>query len=68
MASDVNEIAFGIVAAATTEKQAMSEIAEPEPTYVTSGRAGGKARAAAMTPAERSASARRAALARWAQA
>ena len=64
---DVNELAFRIVAVATTEKQDMSEVAEPEPTYVTSGREGGKARAAALTPEERSASARRAALARWAQ-
>ena len=38
---------------------------EPEPQSVSAGRKGGLARAAAMTPEERSASARRAARARW---
>lgn len=54
---DVNELAYNIVQHATNPELKR----EPKPR----GQAGGEARAAAMTPEERSDSARRAAQARW---
>lgn len=57
---DVNELAYNIVQHATNPE--LREESDPAP----HGQAGGKARAAAMTAEERSASAKRAAEARWA--
>jgi len=56
---DVNELAFNIVQHATNPDL------KDEPAPRPHGQAGGEARAAAMTPEERSDSARRAAQARW---
>lgn len=62
--ADLNRLAAAIVGDATDEAPL-----EPENSKVTAGRAGGrkggKARAARMTPEERSASASKAAKARW---
>lgn len=56
---DVNELAYNIVQHATNPDL------EREPAPRPHGQAGGEARAEAMTPEERSESARRAAQARW---
>lgn len=63
---DLNSLAASIVGDATDEQPA-----EPESQQVSAGREGGakggKARAAKLTPSERSESARRAAQVRWAR-
>ncbi len=65
---DVNQRAKAILDLATGERQA-EPIPEHDPRLVESGRRGGRiggaVRAAKMTPEERSASARKAAQARW---
>jgi hypothetical protein len=58
---DVNELAYNIVQHATNPE--LRDETEPAP----HGQAGGEARAAALTPEERAASARHAAKARWQQ-
>lgn len=66
---DVNEIARQIVDEATGEAPKLEPDEGKDPAAVALGRKGGlkggKARAAKMTPEERSESARRAAQARW---
>ncbi len=66
---DVNALAKSIVDEATDGDAKRSRDAEKDPAAVALGRRGGlkggKARAAKLTPEERSASARRAARARW---
>ena len=66
---DVNELAAQIVAEATSEEPPPDPDEGKDPAAVALGRKGGlkggKARAAKMTPEERSAAARRAAAARW---
>lgn len=59
---DLNTLAAQIVEQATDEKQE-----RPDPDAVESGRVGGKARAAKLTPERRSEIARKAAQARWAK-
>lgn len=67
--ADVNELAFQIVGQATGEIEPADPGAGKDPAAVALGRKGGlkggKARAAKMTPEERSESARKAALKRW---
>lgn len=66
---DANERAFQIVGEAVGEIERANPDAEKDPAAVALGRKGGlkggKARAAKMTPEERSESARKAALKRW---
>jgi hypothetical protein len=66
---DVNELAKQLVDEATGDAEPFDPDAGKDPAAVALGRKGGlkggKARAAKMTPEERSASARRAAEARW---
>lgn len=68
--TDVNELAFQIVGEATGEIEPVDPDAGKDPAAVALGRKGGlkggKARAARMTPEERSAAAKKAADARWA--
>ena len=67
---DVNELAKQLVGEATGEEPKYDPNEGKDPAAVALGRKGGlkggKARAARMTPEERSAAARRAAAARWA--
>ena len=67
--TDANERAFQIVGEATGEIEPVDPDAGKDPAAVALGRKGGlkggKARAAKMTPEQRSASARAAAQARW---
>jgi hypothetical protein len=66
---DVNELAAQIVGEATGEIEPVDPDAGKDPAAVALGRrggiSGGKARAAKMTPQERSEAARKAATARW---
>jgi hypothetical protein len=66
---DVNELAKQLVGEATGEIEPVDPDAGKDPAAVALGRKGGlkggKARAAKMTPEERSAAARNAAAARW---
>jgi hypothetical protein len=66
---DVNALAKQLVAEATGDEPKLDPDAGKDPAAVALGRKGGlkggKARAAKMTPEERSESARRAARARW---
>jgi hypothetical protein len=66
---DVNELAKRLVAEATGEAEPVDPDAGKDPAAVALGRKGGlkggKARAAKMTPEERSEAARKAAAARW---
>lgn len=66
---DVNELAARIVGEATGEIEAVDPDTGKDPAAVALGRRGGlkggKARAAKMTPEQRSEAARRAAAARW---
>lgn len=68
--TEVNELATQIVAEAVGDKPAYDPYEGKNPAAVELGRKGGqkggKARAAKMTPEERSAAARKAAAARWA--
>ncbi len=68
---DANELAKQIVDEATGEVPPFDPDAGKDPAAVALGRKGGlkggKARAAKMTPEERSAAARRAAVARWSE-
>jgi len=73
---DLNALAAAIVADATDEEQAAAEpteepLPEKDPAAVALGRKGGlkggKARAANMTPEQRSEAAKKAAEARWAK-
>ncbi len=70
MPRDPNQRAKAVVDFATHEREPDPPTPAKDPAAVALGRKGGlkggKARAAKMTPAERSASARKAALARWA--
>lgn len=65
---DLNELAFRLVAKAT-EEEAVEDPPEKDPAAVALGRKGGLkgglARAAKLTPEQRSATARKAAQARW---
>lgn len=63
---DANQLAKLVVDLATGEIEE-PEIAEPERGRQRGGRAGGEARAKALTPEERSAIARKAARSRWAK-
>lgn len=67
--TDPNELAFQIVGEATGEIEAVDPDEGKDPAAVALGRKGGlkggKARAAKMTPEERSEAARKAARARW---
>jgi len=67
--TDVNELGFQIVGEATGEIEPVDPDEGKDPAAVALGRKGGlkggKARAARMTPEERSEAARRAAQARW---
>lgn len=67
--ADVNELAKALVAEATGDAERFVPDAGKDPAAVALGRKGGlkggKARAASMTPEERSESAKRAATARW---
>lgn len=69
MPRDPNQLAKAVVDFATGQRQPDLEPKPKNPAAVALGRlgglAGGKARAAAMTPEERAESARKAALARW---
>jgi hypothetical protein len=67
--TDVNELAKQLVDEATGEAEPFDPDAEKDPAAVALGRKGGlkggKARAASMTPEQRSEAAKRAAAARW---
>ena len=67
--TDINELAAQLVGEATGEIEPVDPDAGKDPAAVALGRKGGlkggKARAAKMTPEERSESARKAALKRW---
>jgi hypothetical protein len=67
--TDANELAFQIVGEATGEIEPAAEDDGKDPAAVALGRKGGlkggKARAASMTPEQRSEAARKAARARW---
>jgi hypothetical protein len=67
--TDLNSLAASIVADSTDEDKPEAPVDTRDPAAVALGRKGGlkggKARAAKLTPAERSESARRAAQARW---
>jgi hypothetical protein len=69
--TDVNQRAFNIVGEATGEIEPTEPDAGKDPAAVALGRKGGlkggKARAAKMTPEQRSEAARKAAEARWAK-
>ncbi len=60
---DVNELAYRVVAAVTSEEP--EEV--PDARQVESGRKGGEARAKSLTPEQRSDIARKGAAARWQQ-
>lgn len=66
---DINELARAIVEQATADPEPDALEPEKDPAAVSLGRRGGKkggpARAANLTPEERSEAARKAALARW---
>lgn len=66
---DVNQLAARVVAEAVDDEQPYDPDASKDPAAVALGRKGGlkggKARAAKMTPEERSEAARRAAASRW---
>lgn len=68
-AGDINQIAATIVEAATIENSDKETVEGKDPAAVALGRKGGlkggKARAAKLTPEERSAAAKKAAQARW---
>ncbi|MBA3841925.1 MAG: histone H1 [Actinobacteria bacterium] len=68
--TDVNELAKQLVGEATGEIEPVDPNAGKDPAAVALGRKGGlkggRARAAAMSPDERSAAAKKAAAARWA--
>jgi hypothetical protein len=65
--ADLNRLAAAIVGEATDETPPKPESSEARAGRV-GGRKGGKARAEAMTPTERSQAARKAARARWVRA
>ena len=69
MPRDPNQLAKAVVDFATGQREPDPEPKPKNPAAVALGRlgglAGGKARAASMTPEERADSARKAALARW---
>jgi len=66
---DINALAAAIVDEATNEDLPADQVPTKDPNAVALGRRGGlkggKARAASLTPEERSAIAKRAAVARW---
>ena len=70
MPRDPNQLAKAVVDFATGQREADPPVPAKDPAAVALGRKGGliggKARAANMTPEERADSARKAALARWA--
>lgn len=70
--TDVNELAAWVVDRATSDESEPDPNAGKDPAAVALGRRGGliggKARAAKMTPEQRSAAARKAAAARWKKA
>jgi hypothetical protein len=69
--TDLNQLAASIVGEATGESPAVDPDEGKDPAAVALGRKGGlkggKARAASMTPEQRSEAARKAAAARWAK-
>ena len=69
--TDINELAAQLVGEATGEIEPVNQDEGKDPAAVALGRKGGlkggKARAAKMTPEQRSESARKAAAARWAR-
>ena len=71
MPRDPNQLAKATVDFATGQREPDPPVPAKDPAAVALGRKGGKVggkrRAAKMSPAERSASARKAALARWAK-
>lgn len=67
MPTDINQLAAKIVEMATNEQPPADDGKDPAAVALgrKGGLVGGKARAAAMTPEERKASAKKAAAARW---